>query len=80
MWKLLITQAKPYTVAGFFFSGVGGGRVEVKINIYFIASILYFKTRYSRVSHGFNFDFSFFRCTPDMELHLDIPTHDWLPI
>lgn len=22
----------------------------------------------------------FCRCTPDMELHLDIPTHDWLPI
>lgn len=20
------------------------------------------------------------KCTPDMELHLDIPTHDWLPI
>ena len=43
MWKLLITQAKPYTVAGFFLVGGGGG--GVKMNIYFIASILYFKTR-----------------------------------
>ena len=37
MWKLLITQAKPYTVAGFFLVGWGGGGVEVKKNKYLIA-------------------------------------------